>query len=60
MKCEKLNQTQKPLVKAQMARVKGGISTTEFKQVSAMEQEWEVNDKGERIGDKPILVDMPL
>ena len=59
MKFEKLNIEEAKLEKAEMSHLKGGTSTTEFTQTGVMENEQEVDEEGNEIGDS-ILIDMPI
>lgn len=59
MKLEKLDINGTKLEKAEMSLVKGGTSTTEFRQTGVAENEQEIDKDGKKIG-KPILIDIPL
>jgi hypothetical protein len=58
MKLEQLNIEESKIEKAEMSKVKGGTSTTEFTQTGIWKNEQEVDKDRNKIG-KPILVEFP-
>jgi hypothetical protein len=59
MNLEKFEKEEVKIETSEMSKLKGGTSTTEYTQVGAAEDEWELDEDGERTGYH-FLIDMPI